>query len=56
MFQYGGVWLEGNVGNNAFTFHQRGMNPSLWIPRLQEGNLNQLALGEFPVFSELNEK
>ncbi len=56
MLEYGGYWLEGEVGNNAFTFQERASDPRLWIPPLKEGGLNQLALGDLPVFSELNEK
>lgn len=56
MLEYGGFWLEGNVGNNSFTFQESGRTQGLWIPPLRERELNQLALGRLPVFSELNGK
>lgn len=56
MLDYGGFWLEENVGNNAFTYQERKTDPRLWIPPLLEKGLEALTLGDLPVFSEFNEQ
>ena len=52
---YGGFFLEGREGNNAFAFEQRGERPKLWVPALMEGTWEDLELGEESVFEDEDE-
>ncbi|TAK14615.1 MAG: hypothetical protein EPO35_09260 [Acidobacteria bacterium] len=47
--------LEGPVGNNAFSFGRRGPRPSLWVPSLIEGSLDDVRPGERVVFEDVDE-
>lgn len=44
MLEYGGFWLEGEKGNNAFTYQQRKENARLRVPNLKELSLSVLKL------------
>ena len=54
MLEYGGFRLKQQVGNNAFAYEERKLNPKLWIPELIPAWLEKLSLGAEPVFAELN--
>ena len=47
--------IEGPVGNNAFSFERRGPRPSLWVPSLIEGTLDDVGPGDRVVFEEFDE-
>ncbi len=51
---YKGFFIEEPVGNNAFSFSER-KNRRIWVPPLIEGEVEDIAKGELPVFGEVEE-
>ncbi len=48
-------WITEARGNNAFSYEQRGAQPRLYVPALQEGSLEDVALGDEVVFEDVDE-
>lgn len=47
--------LTGNRGNNAFAYEARGAQPTLFVPSIVEGKLEDLRLGDEVVFTDFDE-
>lgn len=47
--------LTGRVGNNALSYDRRGDAPSLWVPSLVSGTLDDVVPGREVVFDEFDE-
>lgn len=47
--------LTGPRGNNAFSYKERGPEPTLYVPALKEASLKELSLGEEIVFADHDE-
>lgn len=52
MLEYGGLRLKNEFGNNVFAYQERKPDPKLWVPKLISAWLDQLSLGDQPVFAE----
>lgn len=48
-------WIEGPVGNNAFSYARRGPSPLLRVPSLVDGSLADVAAGNQIVFEDADE-
>ena len=48
-------WLEGPVGNNAFSYERRGPSPRLRVPSLVDGTVADIASGDHVVFEDADE-
>lgn len=53
-FSYGGFYIEKSVGNNKFSYNDR-VNKKIYVPRLIEAKLDQVALGKSPAFIEVED-
>lgn len=47
--------LIGNRGNNAFAYDARGAQPTLFVPAIVEGNLEDVSPGDEVVFADFDE-
>lgn len=54
MNRYVGFFIEEPVGNNIFSYENR-INKKIFVPKLIEGTLEDVYLGENIVFNEINE-
>jgi len=48
-------WLEGAVGNNAFSYERRGASPTLWVPSRLAGTMADVQPGRRVAFEDLDE-
>jgi len=48
-------WIDGRVGNNAFSYERRGPSPRLRVPSLIDGSLTDVAPGDHVVFEDIDE-
>ncbi len=48
-------WLEGPVGNNAFSYERRGGTPKLWVPSRLDGTLADVRTGRHVTFEDVDE-
>ena len=53
MQKYNGFYIEKPVGNNIFSYDER-KNKKIFVPKLIEGDLNSVKVGEEVVFSEID--
>lgn len=53
MEKYNGFYIEKPVGNNIFSYDER-KNKKIFVPKLIEGNLDAVKVGEKIVFSEID--
>ena len=53
MEKYNGFYIEEPVGNNIFSYDER-KNKKIFVPKLIEGNLDSVKVGEKIVFSEID--
>lgn len=53
MKKYNGFYIEEPVGNNTFSYDER-KNKKIFVPKLIEGNLDSVKVGEKIVFSEID--
>ncbi|MDM8127278.1 UPF0489 family protein [Paraclostridium benzoelyticum] len=53
MQKYNGFYIEKPVGNNIFSYDER-KNKKIFVPKLIEGNLDAVKVGEKIVFSEID--
>ncbi|KKY01630.1 hypothetical protein VN21_07580 [Paraclostridium benzoelyticum] len=53
MEKYNGFYIEKPVGNNIFSYDER-KNKKIFVPKLIEGNLDSVKVGEKIVFSEID--
>ena len=54
MERYVGFYIEEPVGNNVFSYDER-TNKKIFVPKLIEGTLDDVSLGENIVFNEIDE-
>ncbi len=54
MNNYVGFYIEEPVGNNVFSYNERE-NKKIFVPKLIEGTLNDVILGDSIVFNEIDE-
>ena len=54
MDKYVGFYIEDPIGNNEFSYDDRE-NKNIYVPRLIEGTLDDVALGDNIVFNEIDE-
>lgn len=54
MDKYVGFYIEDPIGNNEFSYEDRE-NKNIYVPRLIEGTLDDVALGDKIVFNEIDE-
>ena len=54
MNKYIGFYIDEPVGNNVFSYSERE-NKKIYVPKLIEGTLEDVALGEYIVFNEIDE-
>ncbi|MGL5327698.1 MAG: UPF0489 family protein [Peptostreptococcaceae bacterium] len=55
MDKYIGFYIEEPVGNNVFSYEERS-NKSIYVPKIIEGTLEDVILGEDIVFNEIDEE
>lgn len=48
-------WLEGPVGNNAFSYERRGGSPALWVPSRLAGTPADVRPGQHVTFEDVDE-
>ena len=53
MKNYNGFYIEKPLGNNIFSYDER-KNKKIFVPKLIEGNLDSVKVGEKIVFSEID--
>ena len=53
MEKYNGFYIDEPVGNNIFSYDER-KNKKIFVPKLIEGNLDSVKVGEKIVFSEID--
>ena len=53
-YEYSGFYIEKPVGNNVFSYDKRE-NKSIYVPKLINGTLNDVRLGNEVVFNEVDE-
>lgn len=53
MEKYNGFYIEEPVGNNIFSYDER-KNKKIFVPKLIEGDLDSVKVGEKIVFSEID--
>jgi hypothetical protein len=53
MDKYNGFYIEKPVGNNIFSYNDR-TNKKIYVPKLIEGNLSHVKVGNEVVFSEID--
>jgi hypothetical protein len=46
--------ITGPIGNNALSYERRGPSPSLWVPALIEGTIEDVAPGDRVVFEDFD--
>lgn len=54
MERYTGFYIDKPYGNNIFSYEERE-NKKIYVPKLIEGNLNHVLVGENIVFNEIDE-
>lgn len=54
MKRYKGFYIDKPYGNNVFSYEERE-NKSIFVPKLIEGDLNHVKVGEHIVFNEIDE-
>lgn len=54
MERYKGFYIDKPYGNNVFSYEERE-NKKIFVPKLIEGNLNDVKVGEHIVFNEIDE-
>lgn len=47
--------IEGPIGNNALSYERRGTAPTLWVPSLLNGTLDDVTPGTHVVFEDFDE-
>ncbi|MDK2564450.1 UPF0489 family protein [Romboutsia sedimentorum] len=55
MERYIGFYIEKPIGNNIFSYEERE-NKKIYVPKLIEGNLNDIKVGDKIVFNEIDEE
>ena len=55
MNNYKGFFIEKCVGNNVFSYEKR-KNKKIFVPKLINGNLDDVLVGDNIVFSEIDEE
>ena len=55
MEKYVGFYIEKPIGNNIFSYEERE-NKKIYIPKLIEGNLDDVKIGDKIVFNEIDEE
>ena len=54
MDKYNGFYIEKPMGNNIFSYDERE-NKKIYVPKLIEGTLDDVSVGEEIVFDEIDE-
>ena len=54
MDKYNGFYIEKPMGNNIFSYDERE-NKKIYVPKLIEGTLDDVSVGEEIVFNEIDE-
>ena len=54
MNKYTGFYIEDAIGNNIFSYEDRE-NKKIYVPKLIEGTLDDVLVGEEIVFNEIDE-
>ena len=54
MDKYNGFYIEKPMGNNIFSYDERE-NKKIYVPKLIEGTLDDVLVGEEIVFNEIDE-
>ena len=54
MDKYNGFYIEKPMGNNIFSYNERE-NKKIYVPKLIEGSLDDVSVGEEIVFDEIDE-
>ena len=55
MEKYIGFYIEKPIGNNIFSYEERE-NKKIYVPKLIEGNLDDVKIGDEIVFNEIDEE
>ncbi|MDK2586571.1 UPF0489 family protein [Romboutsia sedimentorum] len=55
MERYIGFYIEKPIGNNIFSYEERE-NKKIYVPKLIEGNLDDIKVGDKIVFNEIDEE
>ncbi len=55
MEKYVGFYIEKPIGNNIFSYEERE-NKKIYVPKLIEGNLDDVKIGDKIVFNEIDEE
>jgi hypothetical protein len=55
MEKYIGFYIEKPIGNNIFSYEERE-NKKIYVPKLIEGNLDDVKIGDKIVFNEIDEE
>ena len=55
MERYKGFYIDKPYGNNVFSYEERE-NKKIFVPKLIEGNLEDVEVGENIVFNEIDEE
>lgn len=55
MEKYIGFYIEKPIGNNIFSYEER-KNKKIYVPKLIEGNLDDVKIGDKTVFNEIDEE